>query len=170
MRRILVREFGNPSVMRLEEVPTPSPGPSEVLVHVRAAGVNPVEIYIRAGTYARKPNLPYVPGSDGAGDVEAVGAEVKHFKPGDRVYIAGDNASVSGAGTYADYAICAPTQLHHLPGRVTFGQGAAIGVPYATAWRALFVRANARPAETVLVHGATGASASPRWKSHTRTG
>jgi len=143
--------------MRVEEVPTPKPGPSDVLVRVRAAGVNPVETYIRSGIYARKPALPYVPGSDGAGEVEAVGADVKQFTPGDRVYIVGDNVStVAGAGTYAEYCVCVPTQLHPLAPRVTFAQGAALGVPYATAYRALFIRANARPAETVLVHGATG--------------
>jgi NADPH2:quinone reductase len=157
MRRIVVREFGAPDVMRVEEVPTPKPGPSDVLVRVRAAGVNPVETYIRSGIYARKPALPYVPGSDGAGEVEAVGADVKQFTPGDRVYIVGDNVStVAGAGTYAEYCVCVPTQLHPLAPRVTFAQGAALGVPYATAYRALFIRANARPAETVLVHGATG--------------
>jgi NADPH:quinone reductase len=162
MRRILVREFGGPDVLRLDEVPTPKAGPGEILVRVRAAGVNPVETYIRAGTYARKPTLPYVPGSDGAGEIESVGPETKdvknveHFQAGDRVYIAGDNLSVAGAGTYADYAICAPTQLHRLPNAVTFAQGAALGVPYATAERALFFRANARPADTVLVHGASG--------------
>ena len=155
MRRILVREFGGPDVMRVEEVPTPKPGPSDVLVRVRAAGVNPVDTYIRAGTYARKPSLPYVPGSDGAGEVESAGSEVKQFRAGDRVYIAGDNVS-AGPGTYAEYAVCAQTQLHPLPARVTFAQGAALGVPYGTAVRALFMRANARPAETVLVHGATG--------------
>jgi NADPH2:quinone reductase len=156
MRTIVVREFGGPDVMKLENVPTPKPGPAEVLVRVRAAGVNPVETYVRAGTYARLPNLPYTPGSDGAGEVETVGAEVKDFKRGDRVYIAGDNASAAGAGTYAEYAICSQAQLHRLPPNVSFGQGAAIGVPYATAYRALFIRADARPAETVLVHGATG--------------
>ncbi|HEX4346577.1 MAG TPA: NADPH:quinone reductase [Vicinamibacterales bacterium] len=157
MRRILVREFGGPEVMKIDEAPTPKPGAPEVLVRVRAAGVNPVETYIRAGTYARKPNLPYVPGSDGAGEVEAVGADVTLFKPGDRVYIAGDNVTTAaGAGTYAEYCVCAPAMLHRLPERTTFAQGAALGVPYATAHRALFIRANAKPAETVLVHGATG--------------
>ena len=155
MRAIVVREFGGPEVMKQENVPTPKPGPSEVLVRIRAAGVNPVEAYIRAGTYARKPNLPHTPGSDGAGEVDTVGGDVKAFKHGDRVYVAGDNQSV-GAGTYAEYALCSPAMLHPLPARVTFAQGAALGVPYATAFRALFVRANAKPAETVLVHGATG--------------
>jgi NADPH2:quinone reductase len=156
MRTIVVREFGAPGVMRLENVPMPQPGPAEVLVRVRAAGVNPVETYVRAGTYPRLPKLPYTPGSDGAGEVETVGAEVKDFKRGDRVYIAGDNVSVSGAGTYSEYALCSQAMLHRLPANVSFGQGAAIGVPYATAYRALFIRADARPAETVLVHGATG--------------
>ena len=156
MRTIVVREFGGPDVMKLENVPTPQPGPSEVLVRVRAAGVNPVETYVRAGTYPRLPKLPYTPGSDGAGEVETAGAEVKDFKRGDRVYIAGDNVSAASAGTYAEYALCSQAMLHRLPPNVSFGQGAAIGVPYATAYRALFIRADARPAETVLVHGATG--------------
>jgi NADPH2:quinone reductase len=97
-----------------------------------------------------------VPGSDGAGEVESVGTDVRGFKHGDRVYIASDNISALGPGTYAEYTVCAPTQLHRLPPKVTYGQGAALGVPYATAYRALFYRANARPGETVLVHGATG--------------
>jgi NADPH2:quinone reductase len=155
MRAILVRDFGGPDVMRLENVPTPKPGPSDVLVRVRAAGVNPVDTYIRAGTYPRKPTPPYVPGLDGAGHVESFGADIIDLAHGDRVYIAGDNVAPP-AGTYAEYALCSRTQLHRLPPRVSFGQGAAMGVPYATAYRALFVRATARPAETVLVHGATG--------------
>ena len=156
MRAIVVREFGKPDVMKLENVPTPTPGPSQVLVRIRAVGVNPVETYIRAGTYARKPNLPYTPGSDGAGDVETVGSEVRDFKHGDRVYVAGDNIALTGAGTYAEYALCSPAMLHRLPPKVSFAQGAAMGVPYGTAFRALFHRAAAKPAETVLVHGATG--------------
>jgi NADPH2:quinone reductase len=156
MRAIVVHQFGSPDAMKLESIPTPTVAPSQVLVRVRAAGVNPVETYIRAGTYARKPTPPYVPGSDGAGEVDIVGSEVKDFKHGDRVYIAGDNVSTAGAGTYAECALCSPAMLHKLPPRVSFDQGAAIGVPYATAYRALFLRANARPAETVFVHGATG--------------
>ena len=157
MRTILVREFGGPDVLRLEDVTAPTHGASDVLVRVRAAGVNPVDVYVRTGTYARKPDLPYTPGTDGAGEIEAVGADVKGFKVGDRVYIAGDNASASfNPGTYAEQTVCRPTQLHPLPERVTFGQGAAIGVPYGTAYRALFIRAAAKAGETVLVHGATG--------------
>src|SRR2546426_8166696 len=156
MRAILVREFGDPDVLRLEDVPDPKPGPSEVVVRIRAAGVNPVDTYIRSGTYARKPPLPYIPGSDGAGETESAGAEVPNPPAGDRVYIAGYGNKPSGAGTYAERAVCATSQIYSLPSRVSFAQGAALGVPYGTAYRALFHRAAARPGETVLVHGATG--------------
>jgi NADPH2:quinone reductase len=156
MRAIVVRELGAPSAMTLEDVPTPVPSADEVLLRVHAAGVNPVDAYIRSGQYARKPSLPYTPGSDGAGVVDAVGANVKGLSRGDRVYVAGYGNKAGGAGTYAELAVASPSQLYRLPERVTFAQGAALGVPYATAYRALFHRAHARPAESVLVHGATG--------------
>jgi NADPH:quinone reductase len=156
MKAIRVHEFGPPDVMKLEEMPDPKPGPGAVLVKIRAAGVNPVEAYMRSGMYPRKPPLPYTPGSDGAGEVAAVGVDVKHLKPGDRVYVSGYADSPSGAGTYAEFALCMPSQLYHLPARASFAQGAALGVPYGTAYRSLFQRAAAKPGETVLVHGATG--------------
>ena len=156
MKAIRVHEFGGPEVMQLEHVPDPTPGPGDVLVRIRAAGVNPVDAYIRSGTYARKPPLPYTPGSDGAGEVEAAGADVGDLKAGDRVYIAGYGNAPGGAGTYAERTLCSPSQLYRLPSRISFAQGAALGVPYATAYRALFQRAKARPGETVFVHGATG--------------
>ena len=156
MRAIMVRQFGGPEVMKLDEVPDPKPAAGEVLVRIRAAGVNPVDAYVHTGTYARKPPLPYTPGFDGAGEVETVGAGVTDVKPGDRVYVAGPGKTGVGAGTYAELVVCPPSQLHVLPARATFGQGAALGVPYCTAYRALFQRATTRPGETVLVHGATG--------------
>ena len=157
MRAIVVREFGKPEVMKLEEnAPDPAVGPGDVLVRMRAAGVNPVDAYIHTGTYVRKPPLPYTPGFDGAGEVERVGADVTGFAPGDRVYVGGPGRNPAGSGTYAERAIVAPAHLHRLPARTTFQQGAALGVPYATAYRSLFQRAGARPGETVLVHGATG--------------
>src|SRR5213083_762129 len=110
MKAIRVHQFGEPEVLRLEEVPTPQPGPGQVLVRMHAVGVNPVETYIRAGTYARKPALPFTPGNDGAGLVEEVGEGVKEFRLGDRVYTSG-----SISGTYAEYALCDPVQLHPLP-------------------------------------------------------
>jgi NADPH:quinone reductase len=156
MKAIRVHEFGGPAALELKEIPDPKPGAGEIVVRVRAAGVNPVDAYILSGTYARKPPLPYTPGQDGAGEVQSVGGDVHEFKPGDRVYIAGVGNTVAGAGTYAELALCTPSQLHRLPSRASFGQGAALGVPYYTAYRALFQRAGARPGETVLVHGATG--------------
>src|SRR4029077_15192644 len=151
MKAIHVHEFGGPEVLRLNEVPTPHPGPSEVLVRMHAIGINPVETYIRAGTYARLPELPYTPGNDGAGVVEQVGADVSGFNSGDRVY-----TGPSLSGTYAEFALCKQEQVHPLPANVSFAQGAAMGTPYATAYRGLFQRADARPGETVLVHGASG--------------
>jgi NADPH2:quinone reductase len=151
MKAIRVEEFGEPEVMKLAELPPLDLGAGELLVRMHAAGVNPVETYIRAGTYARKPALPFTPGNDGAGVVEAVGKDVARFKKGDRVYISG-----SGSGTYAEYALCVPAQVHCLPENVSFAQGAAIGTPYATAYRGLMQRAEARPNETILIHGASG--------------
>ncbi len=150
MKAIVVRAFGTADVMKLEDVPAPAPGAGQVLIRVRAAGVNPVDTYIRSGTYARKPNLPYTPGADLAGTIEAVGSGVSGIATGDRVYA----HSVDGA--YAELAVAETWKVNRLPDRVSFAQGAAMGVPYGTAWRALFIRAHARPAETVLVHGASG--------------
>ena len=150
MKAIVVREFGGPDVMKLEDVPVPSPGPGQLLVKVAAVGVNPVDGYIRSGTYARKPALPYSPGTDIAGTVEKAGEGTTRFGPGARVY------AHNAVGGYADFAICEEWQANHLPAQVSFAQGAALGVPYATAWRALFIRAKAKAGETVLVHGASG--------------
>jgi NADPH2:quinone reductase len=151
MKAIRVHQFGGPEVLRLEQVPTPQPGLGEVLVRMHGIGVNPVETYIRAGRYARLPDLPYTPGNDGAGVIEQVGSNVNEFKRGDRVYTAG-----SINGTYAECALCKAAQVHRLPPNVSFAQGAAMGTPYATAYRGLFQRGHAKPNETVLVHGASG--------------
>jgi NADPH:quinone reductase len=156
MRSIVVREFGPPSVLRVENAADLTPSASQVLVRVRSVGVNPVDTYMRSGVYAAKPPLPYTPGNDGAGEVAAVGSDVTGFKAGDRVYIANDNLGTPRTGLCAEQALCSPSQLHHLPAHVSFAQGAAMGVPYATAHYALFRRAATRPAETVLVHGASG--------------
>jgi len=151
MKAIVVREFGAPEVMKLEETSRPAPGAGQVLVHVKAAGVNPVETYMRSGNYANRPPLPYTPGSDGAGLVESVGTGVTRVKSGDRVYIA-----LSLSGTYAQYALALESQVHPLPERVSFSQGAGVFVPCATAYRALTHFAQAKGGETLLVHGASG--------------
>jgi NADPH2:quinone reductase len=151
MKAIQVHEFGGPEVLKLEEIPTPQPAAGQILVRVHAAGVNPYDTYMRNGTYAIKPPLPYTPGSDGAGTVEAVGSGIATLKPGDRVYIA---KTVTGA--YAEYAIALESQVHRLPERVSFTQGAGVWVPYGTAYHALYHSAQAHASETVLIHGASG--------------
>jgi NADPH2:quinone reductase len=151
MKAIVVREFGGPEMLRVSEAPVPTPGAGQVLLRIKAAGVNPVETYIRSGAYARKPELPYTPGTDAAGVIEAVGSGVKRVKPNDRVYTAG-----TLTGTYAEYALALESQVNPLPGRVSFAQGAGVHVPYFTAYRALDHFARARPGETVLIHGASG--------------
>lgn len=137
--------------MRLEETDIPQPETGQVLVRVRAVGVNPVDTYLRSGLYAYAPELPYTPGKDAAGIVESIGNGVTKFRPGDRVYTAG-----SITGTYAQYCICAEDQLGLLPQNVSFEQGAGVWTPYATAFRALFQKAKCRRGESLLVHGASG--------------
>src|SRR6266566_7034654 len=159
MKAILVREHGGPEVLKLEDVPEPKPNADQVVVRLRAVGVNPVDVYIRTGAYARKPALPFIPGSDAGGEIEAVGAHVKTCKPGDRVFLHGTAAEHTHGhygGAYAQKAVCNLDHIYRLPASLSFGQGAAMGVPYATAYRALFHRAQTKPGETVLVHGATG--------------
>ena len=151
MKAIRVHEFGGPEVLRLEDAPDLQPGPGQVVVQVHAIGVNPVDNYIRTGTYAIKPALPYTPGADAAGVVLAAGAGVSAVKQGDRVYTTG-----TLSGTYAAQTLCTEDQVHGLPDNVSFEQGAAMGVPYGTAYRGLFIRGEARPGERMLVHGASG--------------
>ena len=151
MKAIVVHEFGEPDVMKLEEVSTPEPTGSQVLVRIEAAGVNPVDTYLRTGIHAHAPKLPYTPGKDGAGTVESCGPDVTKFKLGDRVYTAG-----SISGTYAEYSLCREEDLGRLPNNVSFEQGAGIWTPYATSYRALFQKAKAKKGETVLIHGASG--------------
>ena len=151
MKAIRVEKFGGPEVLTLAEVPDPVPEPHQILVRVHAAGVNPVDTYIRAGSYGRLPALPYTPGIDGAGVVEKTGSKVHRVRPGDRVYVAG-----TLSGSYAEMCLCEESQVHPLPSMIGFEEGAALGVPYATAYRALFQRGGATKGETILIHGGTG--------------
>lgn len=151
MKAIRVYSFGPPEVMKIEDVPELLPDPGQVVVAVRAAGVNPVDTYIRSGLYRPDLERPYTPGIDAAGVIVAIGAGVNHRSVGQRVYVAW-----SLSGTYAEQVLCNEFQTHPLPDAVTFGQGAAIGVPYGAAYRALFQRAGAQAGESVLVHGASG--------------
>ena len=151
MKAIVVAEYGSPEVMHLEDVPTPSPTGEQVLVRIKAAGVNPVDTYLRSGNHAHAPKLPYTPGKDAAGVVEALGENVTTFKRGDRVYTAD-----SLTGTYAEFALCEQHQLGRLSDNISFEEGAGIWTPYATSYRALFQKAAAKEGETLLIHGASG--------------
>jgi NADPH2:quinone reductase len=151
MKGIRVHAFGTPEVMQWGHRASLAPQDDEVLVTVKAAGVNPVDAYIREGNYPLKPKLPYTPGFDGAGVVRAVGRKVKGFAVGDRVYISG-----SLTGTYAQEVLCQVDQVYPLPEELSFEQGAAVGIPYMTAYTALFTKASAHKGEIVLVHGASG--------------
>ena len=150
MKAIRVSEFGGPDRLRLEDTADLVPGPGQVLVKLEAVGVNPVDVYIATGSYGQRP-LPYTPGSDAAGTVEAVGDGVSVVQVGQRIYTAG-----TLTGAYAEKTLCRPAQVHPLPDRLTFAQGAAIHVPYYTAYYGLHLRAGAKPGETALVHGASG--------------
>ncbi len=150
MKAIRVHQFGGPDVLRVEEIPRPEPGEGRVVIKLHAVGVNPVETYQRSGSNPSL-RLPWTPGMDAAGVVEAVGPGVTRCQAGDRVY-----TSDSLSGTYAEFTLCTEATVHPLPDSITFPQGAAINIPFATAYRALFQRARAQAGETVLVHGASG--------------
>jgi NADPH2:quinone reductase len=150
MKSIRIHNFGGPQVLQLEEIPDPIAAAGQVVVRAQAIGVNPVDTYIRAGKYGPK-QFPFTPGIDAAGIIESIGPGATNFKVGDRVFIFG-----SLTGAYAQRILCTTTQIHPLPPRLSFEQGAAIGVPYGTAYRALFIRGQAKPAETILIHGGSG--------------
>lgn len=152
MQAIQVKQFGEPCVMTLAELADLEPSDDQIKIEVRAVGVNPVDTYIRAGIYPIKPKLPYTPGLDAAGVISAVGKDVSQFKPGQKVYTLG---SVSGC--YASEVLCTESQVFALPDNTGFSAGAALGVPYSTAFFALNYRAHAVAGETVLIHGASGA-------------
>src|SRR5262249_36865346 len=151
MKSTRVHEFRGPEVLKFEEVATPKPSRGEVLVRIHAAGVNPYDTYMRAGTYAVKPTLPYTPGSDGAGVVEAAGDGVRKATRGDR-----GQPRPTRPGAYAEVALALEEQVHPLPANIDFKQGAGIWVPYGTAYHALYHSAKAHASETALVHGASG--------------
>lgn len=150
MKTIRVHGFGDPSVMRLEEVASLKASAGHVVVDIKAVGINPVDTYIRAGWYGPR-KFPFTPGLDAAGIVTEVGEGVRNISAGQRVFISG-----SVSGTYAQQALCKDSQIHRLPKAISFEKGAAVGIPYRTAYRALFQRAKSVKDQTVLVHGASG--------------
>lgn len=156
MKAIRVSQFGGPEKLVYTDVEDVVAGKGEVCVRLFAAGVNPSDTYTLTGTYAFSiPQLPYTPGLDGGGIIEAIGEEVTNVSVGDRVFVA-SLAGSSSTGTFAQKMVCDATLVHPLPEHVSFEQGAALGVPALTAYRALFQRASLKPGQTVLIHGASG--------------
>ncbi|MFT5449489.1 MAG: NADPH2:quinone reductase [Gammaproteobacteria bacterium] len=155
MKAIRAHSFGGPEVLRLDEIDDPVPGPGEVVIDVRAAGVNPADTYMRNGTYAIVPELPYVPGGDAAGIISAIGPDVVGYAIGDRVF-AGTAQSFDFTGCYAEKLKRKAAEIEALPDSVSFAEAATFGVSYTTAHYALFARGDAQAGETVFIHGASG--------------
>lgn len=153
MKAARVLQFGPPSVIAIDDLPRPTPGPEQLLVRVKAAGVGPWDALVREGKSALHQPLPLVLGSDLAGIVEAIGPEVTGFKPGDEVYGA-TNGQFTGA--YAEYALSTAGMMATKPATLDFIAAASAPVVAVTAWQMLFDYAQANPGQSVLIHGAAG--------------
>lgn len=152
MNAILIRQFGGPEACEyVSNIPIPEPNDFQIQIKIHAVGVNPVDTYIRSGTHSRQPKLPYTPGLDSSGVITRVGKNVKNFEIGDRVF-----TTNSDTGTYAEYTLSTPMYTFKLADNLTFEEGSALGVPYFTAYRSLFIKGKAQPGEVVLIHGASG--------------
>jgi synaptic vesicle membrane protein VAT-1 len=150
VKAVVLTSHGGPEVLRVEERPEPEPGPGEVRIAVRAAGINFADTMARVGLYPDAPKPPCVLGYEIAGEVERVGAEVEEFSPGDRV-MAGTRF-----GGQAELVCVDAAQVLSLPERLSFEQGAAFPVNYATAYAALVIMGGLKPGERVLIHAAAG--------------
>jgi NADPH2:quinone reductase len=151
---VRIHGYGGPEVLVYEDVPTPEPGPRQILVKVAAATVNPVDVSVREDRFPTPKQPPKTLGSDGAGVVEKVGDEVTNTRPGDRVAFSG--LGIGSEGSYAEYALIADTQVVHVPDALSFEEAAALGMTFPAAYYALVTRGDLREGETVLVQGASG--------------
>ena len=157
MKAVQISEFGGSEILKTVTIDEPTPNTNEVKIKLYATGLNPNESYTITGTYEPfVPELPYVPGFDGAGIVEEIGPEVKNVKVGDRVFVSGFKAR-RNTGTYAEKVVIDTQHVYHLPDNFSMEEGAALGIPMFTAYRALFQRADIKIGEYVLIHGASGA-------------
>ena len=159
MRIVRYHEFGDPDVLRLEEIPQPDPEPDEVLIETDAIGVNPCDVLRRKGLW--EDELPLISGSDIAGTVEVAGDQVDKFDVGDRVFGTVPRLNVSGTrgdrqGTYADYVVVREDRLALLPNGVAAATGAGLGLVGITAWRALRHFGDLEPGDICLIHGGSG--------------
>src|SRR5438067_13066074 len=157
MKAVRVHNYGGPEVLRFEDAPRPTPGSDELLIRVHAASVNPIDWKVRAGymkDYIPLP-LPFIPGWDVSGVVEAVGSGVTTFKKGDEVYARPD-VTAHGYGAYAEYVVAKETETALKPKSIDHVHATTIPVGAVTAWRALFDTAGLKEGQKVLIHGAAG--------------
>jgi NADPH2:quinone reductase len=149
MKAVVIDKLGGPEVMKIAEVPKPEVKPGTVLIKVRAAGINFADTLFRQGQYVIQPQLPDTPGLEAAGEIEAVGAGVINFRPGQRV-------AALGSKMYAEYALAPATQVIPIPDSLSFENAAAVPVQVLTAWHMLHTAHHTSPGQTVLVHSAAG--------------
>ena len=147
---MIVEELGGPSALRRQDLPDPEPGPGEVLVDVKAIGCNFFDTLITRGKYQVQPDLPFAPGAEAAGVVEAVGGNVSHVAPGDRVTV------LLSYGAFASKIVAPTARIFPIADGMSFEAAAALGVVYQTSYVALAPRAQLQPGETLLVHAAAG--------------
>ncbi|MFI4998856.1 MAG: NADPH:quinone oxidoreductase family protein [Reyranellales bacterium] len=151
MRAVVCDRLGDPSVLKIEERPVPVPGPADLLIKVGAASVNFPDVLMLSAGYQHKPELPFVPGMEGAGTIEAIGGEVKNWQVGDKVIFG------MKPGAFADYVrVPASGTLMRLPAGWSFAEGAAFRVGAQTAYHSLVHRAGLKQRDVLLVHGASG--------------
>ena len=155
MKAILMFAPGGPEVLKAADIPTPKAGPNDLLVRLRAAGINPLDTKVRKLNAFYPKDLPSVLGGDGAGTVEAVGSSVRRFKPGDDVYFF-NNGLGSGPGNYAEYTVIREDYAAPKPTKLSMVEAAAVPLVLITAWEALVDRAGLKEGETVLVHAGAG--------------
>jgi len=150
MKAVRINEWGQP--LQIEDIPQPAPANDEVLVRVRAASINPMEVFVTAGYLQSMLSTPMTPGTDFAGEVVEVGSDVTHVKAGDAVY---GFIPVRG-GTFAEFVVAKGSEVAQKPRSLTFEQAAAVPVTALAAWQGLFQTAKLQKGERVLIHGVAG--------------
>lgn len=157
MKAAQLHKIGGPEFLEIHNIKEPKPSAHEVRVKLYATGLNPSENYLISGKYGyTAPELPIIPGSDGAGIIDELGEGVEQFNVGDRVFISAFAAS-RNTGTYAEKVVVDADAVFHLPDSLSFKEGAALGIPVFTAYQVLTGKAKITADETVLIHGASGA-------------
>ena len=152
MKAVVVQQPGGPEALKLQEVPRPQPKADEILIKVMAAGVNPVDAFIRAGQYGGVKSS-FTPGMDVAGVIEATGGNARKFKKGDPVYA---YLSFDEQGGYAEYCVARESEASVKPTNITFEEAAGVPLAGTTAWQALIDTAGLKSGQTVLIHGGSG--------------